>query len=60
MDNCGLTEKITELKNKMSEENYQRTQTPVKPKLGQGIAQEQTAQATPEVAPVSPENNQNV
>ena len=63
MDNCGLTEKITELKNKMSEDNYQKTQAPAKPKLGtgEGIEPTQAEQAQPvEAQPVTPETNQNV
>ena len=71
MDNCGLTERITELKNKMSDENYQKTQGGVK---AQPVAKSQTPaqpvapQAQPvqpvqPVAPVQPEasnTNQNV
>ena len=61
MDNSGLTQRITELKNKMAEENYQKTQVqaPAKPKLGQAFAQEQQpAQASPQPqTPVAPTTN---
>ena len=60
MDNSGLTERITELKNKMAEENYQKTQvtaTP-KPKLGQAFTEEKTQNVAPAEAvaqPVAPQ-----
>ncbi len=55
MDNCGLTDRIIELKNKMAEENYQKTQTqaPAKPKLGQAFAQENTTTQPVESAPAA-------
>ena len=55
MDNCGMTERIIELKNKMADENYQKTQVTVapKPKLGQAFAQDnRTTQGVQSVQPV--------
>jgi ribokinase len=55
MDNCGMTERIIELKNKMADENYQKTQVTVapKPKLGQAFAQDNgTTQGVQSVQPV--------
>ena len=53
MDNCGMAERIIELKNKMAEEIYQKTQAqaPVKPKLGQAFTQNDATQQSVESAP---------
>ncbi|MCR5482806.1 MAG: carbohydrate kinase family protein [Bacilli bacterium] len=59
MDNCGLAERIVELKNKMAEDVYQKTQTqvPAKPKLGQAFSDTQSQQnvAPAVAAPVTPQ-----
>ncbi len=54
MDNCGLAERIVELKNKMAEDVYQKTQvaSAPKPKLGQAFAPETAQPQVTESAPV--------
>ncbi len=63
MDNSGLGDRIIEAKNRLSEENYQKTQiqAPAKPKLGQAFGDTQTQQnvapavAAPTEVPVTPQ-----